>query len=308
MSAAEIEAAVGATLDEFAAECAASGVEPLYRLHWDGDFVDDAHAAGTAAAVRARPQLTVWVYTRSLFAVAHLAGIDNLAVYVSADIDNVEAVRGVLAEHPDVLVAALGRDGGEAAKVLSLLDRRRAPICPVDTGRLPTVVAANRRGEPAAGDDGIGACAACRLCVDGLRDVRFTLRKQPWARRNLVMPDPVTIDDADGAGLLFAPRHRPQLGWWQRLDAALLDVDRTWRRLYVTYRRDGRHVASMQPRGRRLLVTVTGIGSDTAPAQLRPRDLTGIGHQMPGAIELTIDDDTTCELAAALLGAVSSPR
>lgn len=159
-------------------------------LRWNpgGDIRSDVYARAIASAHRARPAVLGWVYTRTLGAVRHLAGLEGLRVFVSADRVNLERAVRIAIRHR-VPVAMLADDRQQAAALWARVDRldleRRIPrpiVCPASgkyssDARGPGHVVAvdgSRRGlEP--GTVARGACDACRVCLpDGLeRSVTF---------------------------------------------------------------------------------------------------------------------------------------
>lgn len=133
-------------------------VRPIYRIHWSGDFYDREYAEAWAAVIRAHPGIDFWAYTRSFHLVDVLVGIPNLTLYLSADPVNVEAAEEVAA-HYGLPVAYMGLDmPARAGTRFGRID------CPETTGRIPMVDA-----------DGKGACATCRACIRGNRDIAFKI-------------------------------------------------------------------------------------------------------------------------------------
>lgn len=149
----------------------------IFRIHWDGDFYSEAYTIAWRRVVEAFPDVQFWCYTRSFGWAWHLVGLPNLAVYLSVDVHNVGWAVEVLAEHPSLLVAVCADTQADARVIADKLDRRAVP-CPENVGRIPRVMHASGRRSmtPEVGTDGKGACASCRLCVDGVRDVAFAVR------------------------------------------------------------------------------------------------------------------------------------
>lgn len=147
-------------------------VDPIFRIHHDGDFFSTTYAEAWADVVRANADITFWAYTRSftdvLNVVPVLAGIANLQLYLSVDADNTAHVAGALIGHAGVRVATLAATDAEAKSMVPSTRPGKAIVpCPEVSGKLPLVLG-NK------GDDGrIGACAACKLCVVGRTDVAF---------------------------------------------------------------------------------------------------------------------------------------
>jgi hypothetical protein len=117
--------------------------------------------------IDAHPSVRFWAYTRSFVGrvnvVPILAGAPNLALYLSTDRHNVAAASTVVAAHPTARTAWCGETWDDAASVAD--GAPMGPRCPENTKKLPLVL------------DGVGACQACGLCVNGKGNVRFSIRK-----------------------------------------------------------------------------------------------------------------------------------
>jgi Gene product 88 len=152
--------------------------DQVFRIHWDGDFFSLDYASAWAHTIRRYPGIAFWAYTRSfrepLNVVPLLAGIPNLALYLSADEHNIEDAVELVERYPDVYLARCGTDYGQARE----LSERPAVICPENDGRMALM------------NDGRGACVDCRLCVEGRGDVLFAT-KLPSARGRAL---PVIVD------------------------------------------------------------------------------------------------------------------
>lgn len=59
-----------------------------FRWHVSGDLINMAHAFVVTSVVRATPETTHWIYTRSFSLVPALYGLTNMIVNISADRDN----------------------------------------------------------------------------------------------------------------------------------------------------------------------------------------------------------------------------
>lgn len=59
-----------------------------FRWHVSGDVFSTRHAEWIARVCQLAPETRFWIYTRTLHAVRVLAGLENLTVNVSADVDN----------------------------------------------------------------------------------------------------------------------------------------------------------------------------------------------------------------------------
>lgn len=132
---------------------------PIFRIHWSGDFFSSRYARAWATVCRMFPSVDFWTYTRSFRFVGLLAGVDNLTVYLSADADNAAAAHQCAAKH-GLPIAYMGVDGLEPRED----QRLGALVCPETAGRIPLV-----------SDRGEGACASCRACIRGNRDIRFVV-------------------------------------------------------------------------------------------------------------------------------------
>lgn len=161
-------------LGRFVAEAKRQGVDKadlVFRIHWDGDFFSRVYAQAWARAIKQFPDVKFWAYTRSftepINVVDILAGIDNLALYLSVDQWNTEAARVVLAQHPSVLAAPCAFDYQSGRQ---LLPERSAMICPENAGRVELMSPNTAKGTQG---NGRGACVSCRLCTDGKRDILF---------------------------------------------------------------------------------------------------------------------------------------
>lgn len=134
----------------------------VFRIHWDGDFFSEDYARAWAAVIEANSDVQFWAYTRSYVppvnVVPILAGIPNLALYLSADEWNIERAKLVASEWPQVRLAICTVDYETGRKLAD----RKAIVCPENNGRMPLM------------KDGRGACVDCRLCPDARADVIFS--------------------------------------------------------------------------------------------------------------------------------------
>jgi len=167
----------------FAAAADARGADRVFRIHWSGDYFNDAYAAAWVVVARMFPTVQFWHYTRSFQSICAAqifaaADLPNVVTYLSIDNDNAAAAAPILAAWPHLRAAALGQTFAAAAAVLTIARAdaaARAPKCPENAGRLPlTVTADRRRPLDTIGEDGVGACVACGMCVFGRRDVLFS--------------------------------------------------------------------------------------------------------------------------------------
>lgn len=159
---------IHAMILDFSQECDRKNAEKAFRIHWDGDFFSREYASAWAYVIRAFPDVTFWAYTRSftnrLNVVDILAGIDNLALYLSVDTDNAEWAPEIIAEYPEIKIAALSDTMANAALVITDIRQGNLPgaKCPELIGAIPLI---SEKG---------GACFACQLCPKGKADIRFS--------------------------------------------------------------------------------------------------------------------------------------
>jgi hypothetical protein len=146
-----------------------AGVPPgqrMFRIHWDGDFFSTGYAAAWATVIARHPDIAFWCYTRSFAppvdVVPTLAGIENLALYLSVDADNAAAAQAQTVAHPDVRVALCAVDYETARGLIPPRDQTPV-VCPENAGRIGL-----------SNSDGVGACVTCRLCPDDRRDILFS--------------------------------------------------------------------------------------------------------------------------------------
>lgn len=145
-------------------------VPARFRIHWDGDFFSVDYASAWRRVILANPMVDFWAYTRSFRApvnvVPVLAGIPNLALYLSVDEHNNTDAASVIASHPTVRIASLTKTMGEGLPIMRDLTSTPGAMCPEITGQVPLIAA-----------DGTGACIACNICPSGSTNVRFATTK-----------------------------------------------------------------------------------------------------------------------------------
>lgn len=155
-------------IDEFRAESVKRNAPLVFRIHWDGDFFSESYAMAWADVIKRNPDVQFWAYTRSfttkLNVVPILAGIDNLALYLSVDDENVHFANAVREEYPGVNLAYLSDTFNNAKPVMLELTGKPGAICPENAKRIPLIT---EKG---------GACVSCGLCVFGKADVRFAIK------------------------------------------------------------------------------------------------------------------------------------
>lgn len=134
------------------------GAPLFFRIHWDGDFFSPEYVVAWATVIRRYSEVQFWAYTRvgSAALFLHAQRLPNLGLYFSADRDNMETARAVAAK--GVKIAYVGESFEEGKELFPAAVR-----CPQNNGSIPLI------------DANGSACAKCRLCVNGRRDVLFKL-------------------------------------------------------------------------------------------------------------------------------------
>jgi hypothetical protein len=126
-------------------------LRPYFRIHTGGEFFNENYTKAWYTVIEETPLIHFWVYTRSLFAVPILAGLKNLTLLLSCDVDNKDEVLKTyssFADHPNISVAWMGNEvPPEFPK------DRPSLVCPEVTGKTKTL---NKQG----------ACSRCRACID----------------------------------------------------------------------------------------------------------------------------------------------
>ena len=144
----------------FRLECKAKDVEMLFRIHWDGDFFSDTYAKAWRAVIMLNPDIKFWVYTRVPSAVEILRDLPNLSLYFSTDSENKHITP------KGVKLAYLADTFADAKSAMLEATGKPGASCPEQLKRIPLI---SEKG---------GACAVCRLCVDGKSDIRFSISKR----------------------------------------------------------------------------------------------------------------------------------
>jgi hypothetical protein len=153
---------------EFVAECDKRNARKLFRIHWDGDMFSGTYVAAWSRVIRAFPDVQFWCYTRVATAATflHAQRHDNLALYYSADRDNLETARHLSSRGVKIAYVAQTFADGKA-------ELPKAVRCPENNSRkrddgtqsFPLITFAG------------SACARCGLCVFGRNDVLFSASK-----------------------------------------------------------------------------------------------------------------------------------
>lgn len=160
-SRADMIAMLSDMIAEFSAECDKRNAEKIFRIHWDGDFFSPTYTTAWAAVVKQFPDVQFWVYTRVAPSATYLHAqkLQNLALYFSADRDNIKVARAL--KKRGILIAFVGQTFDDAPKAL-----KGAVRCPENNRAIPIIDVAG------------SACARCGLCVNGRRDVLFSVTKK----------------------------------------------------------------------------------------------------------------------------------
>lgn len=151
-------------INDFRHECDRYKAEYKFRIHWDGDFYSPAYTQAWREVILANPDITFWVYTRVPSAVPVLTGLDNLALYFSADTENLQTAL-LLRDRLGVRLAYLDKTFAEGKSVLVEVGVK-AVKCPENNRTIPLISAKG------------GACTVCSLCIRGDRDVLFSMSKK----------------------------------------------------------------------------------------------------------------------------------
>lgn len=160
-----------AAVTEFVTFATKRDLPLVFRIHEDGDFFSRDYAKAWAEVITRHPDVQFWAYTRSwagkVVVTDILAGIDNLALYVSVDAANIDQARPLVAGWQAAgILPAIASEAEGIQDVSVSLQGRRAPVCPEIAGKLPLV-----------NEDGVGACVACGMCIDGKAPVNFPIHR-----------------------------------------------------------------------------------------------------------------------------------
>lgn len=150
---------------DFVKDCDKRNAEKLFRIHWDGDFFNVDYTKAWASVIRNHPTVQFWVYTRSDFAVPILTGIDNLALYFSADDANFELAVS-LKETTGVKLAYLAENFAMGKERMLSISPKAAIPCPENNKKLPLI---SEKGS---------ACVRCSQCVFARNDILFSRSKK----------------------------------------------------------------------------------------------------------------------------------
>jgi hypothetical protein len=147
-------------VSEFERECEKRSADKLFRIHWDGDFFSPTYVAAWAKVIAHHPDVQFWAYTRVATAAMFLHGkrLDNLALYFSADRDNIEVALRM--ESLGMLIAYVDQTFADGKAQFA-----NATRCPENNKAIPLI---SEKGS---------ACARCGLCIKGRKSVLFSVSK-----------------------------------------------------------------------------------------------------------------------------------
>ena len=133
-----------------------------FRIHWDGDFFSDTYAKAWAKVMTEFPNVRFWAYTRTFDIVEHIAHVDNLSLYLSADPDNIAEANEKAMEFPGVKIATVA-DTFSMARETIIDSSRKGYDCPELAKRIPLI---SEKGS---------ACIQCGVCPANRGDVYFSV-------------------------------------------------------------------------------------------------------------------------------------
>lgn len=152
---------------EFWKEAEKYGAEKIFRIHWDGDFFSRDYTLAWSYTIQQYPDVQFWTYTRNPEAATflHRERLPNLSLYFSADEHNRDHAASLSFQGVKLAVMA---DTFDQARTLSkAVSGYNGIACPEQVGHVPLI-------EP----NGKGACAECRLCIEGNNAIRFSVTKR----------------------------------------------------------------------------------------------------------------------------------
>lgn len=160
-SRAEMVALLSEMIEAFVKDCDKRSAPKLFRIHWDGDFFSPVYAVAWAQVIKANPDVRFWAYTRVSTAAVylHAAKLENLALYFSADPDNIAVARHL--EGKGIRVAYVNTTFAKGKAAVP-----NAVRCPENNRALDLI---STKGS---------ACVRCGLCIRGERNVLFSATKK----------------------------------------------------------------------------------------------------------------------------------
>lgn len=153
-------------ISEFVTESTKWDAPLLFRVHYDGDMYSMAYAMAWREVMKAYPNVTFWLYTRSFSFVHLFETVGNVTVYLSIDTDNANDALKCYRENPWVMLASLAQTFDEAKAILTDTFGAKSVRCPEVNGGIPLI---SDRGS---------ACVRCGLCIHGRNNVTFSSSKK----------------------------------------------------------------------------------------------------------------------------------
>lgn len=157
----EMIALLGDMVGEFVADCDKRGAKKLFRIHWDGDFFSPVYVTAWHKVIAQYPDVKFWAYARVPTAAIYLQAqkLANLSLYFSADRDNVTVAKHL--ESKGIRIAYV-----DQTFALGKAQFSNATRCPENNGAVALI---SEKGS---------ACARCGLCIDGRKNVLFSVSKK----------------------------------------------------------------------------------------------------------------------------------
>lgn len=126
-----------------------------FRLHWSGDFFNEAYAKAWVKVMREFPYVKFWAYTRSFEFIPILLEANNLALYLSIDPINKNEALILYEKYKDKKNLGLAYMGSDAIEGIKFIP------CPELSKKVKN-------------------CGACKLCMTHtsnikLRNIRFKI-------------------------------------------------------------------------------------------------------------------------------------
>ena len=150
---------------EFREEAEKRNAEKLFRIHWDGDFFNEAYTRAWRYVILQFPDIQFWAYTRSAFAVPILIDIPNLGFYFSTDSAN--RVLGIhLKKKYGIKLAYLANTFAEGKEDFTTIQDKSAIPCPENNRKITMI---STEGS---------ACVRCSQCVFARNDILFSASKK----------------------------------------------------------------------------------------------------------------------------------
>lgn len=141
------------------------GADKLFRIHWDGDFFNDAYTYAWKRVVENHPDVQFWVYTRTEDSAIILRDIPNLSLYFSADSANLDTAIALREEY-GIRLAYLADNFEQGQSVIKQITGKPGAKCPENKGALPLISSEG------------SACVRCGLCVFNKADIVFSASKK----------------------------------------------------------------------------------------------------------------------------------